>query len=334
VAAGSGGAPLAVPVSAGGAAVAAAIVAAAGLVYWFRRRLRGRLRGRPGGGAPSRGLGWRRWSRARWLGSEPIEERHLRYALKHEQFILHYQPVVDVSTGSVAGLEALVRWQLPNGQSAPPARFMSVAEASGLTVPLGEWVLRTACSHVRSLQLWRSSQLRVSVNLSSRQLHDPNLASTVERALEDAGLAPEFLELEVAEHDAALDVSATAEALEPLVALGVSITLDDFGLEAESKNHLEQLGVRSVKVDLWEAIHSEEAQAAAIEAVKAAHALGARVTAKRVGTRQGIEFLAKLDVEYVQGHVFGAPATAPNVSEAERHARLVAEGLSKPEAAA
>jgi EAL domain-containing protein (putative c-di-GMP-specific phosphodiesterase class I) len=331
VAAGSGGAPLAVPVSAGGAAATAAVAAVAGgLAYWLRRR----LRRRSGGTAPSRGLGWGWWPRARWLGNGPIEKRHLRYALKHEQFILHYQPVVDVSSGSVTGLEALVRWQLPNGQTVPPARFMSVAEASGLIVPLGEWVLRTACSYVRSLQLKQSPQLRVSVNLSWRQLHDPNLASTVERALEDAGLAPEFLALEVAEQDAALDVSATAEALEPLYALGLSITLDDFGLGAESKEHLEQLGVRSVKVDLWEAIRGEEAQAAVIEAVKAAHALGARVTAKGVGTPQALELLRKLDVECVQGYAFGGPATAPNVSEAERHARLVAEGLSKPEAAA
>jgi EAL domain-containing protein (putative c-di-GMP-specific phosphodiesterase class I) len=122
--------------------------------------------------------------------------------------------------------------------------------------------------------------------------------------------------------------------LEPLYALGLSITLDDFGLGAESKEHLEQLGVRSVKVDLWEAIRGEEAQAAVIEAVKAAHALGARVTAKGVGTPQALELLRKLDVECVQGYAFGGPATAPNVSEAERHARLVAEGLSKPEAAA
>ncbi len=254
---------------------------------------------------------WFRRSDGAWSGQGPVNERHLRCALEDDEFVVHYQPVVDTSDGSLAGLAALVRWQRPDGTVVPPARFMPAAGATGVMVPLSEFVLRTACAFTRRLQIRQSPRLRLSVSLGWRQLIHPELAPTVQRAFYDAGLAPQYLEIGVAQDAAAADLDGASAALARLRALGVSTTLDDYGLEPDSAAHLEQLGVQAVTVDLGAAACGDDARAAVRTAVAAATAVGVRVTARRVETPEQLDLFQRLTaerhVEYVQGYAFGEP---------------------------
>ena len=263
-------------------------------------------------------LSWVRRETRGWDGSGSATEEQLREALEDGQFIVHYQPVVDAFEGTLRALEALVRWRQPDGRVIAPGRFMGAADRSGVIVELGEFVLRTACAMTRSLQREQFPELRVSVNLSRRQLLDPGLPQMVQRALDDADLAPRFLQLEVGERTVAFDLDGAAAAIARLRAIGVSTMLDDFGLGPESLERLRRLDIEAVKVDLWAATHSDVAEAAVLEAVALAHSLGVAVTAKRVETREELEFFRRLDVEYVQGYAFGEPALAPAVGGAQR----------------
>lgn len=242
-----------------------------------------------------------------WLGAGPVTEAHLRHALEHGQFIVHYQPIFVADGGALAGLETLVRWQLPGGKLIPPVRFLAAAESTGMILPLGEFVLRTACAFVRRLQIERSQDLQISVNCSLRELLDPELASRVRRALDDAGLESQFLNVEVKEQVVAAQLDRAADALSRVRTLGVSTLLDDFGVIPEALEHLRRLGVESVKVDLWAATRSEAARALVLEAIRVADSQRVYVVAKRVETLEEIEFFHTLRVEYVQGYAFGVP---------------------------
>lgn len=242
-----------------------------------------------------------------WLGTGPVTEAHLRHALEHDQFVVHYQPIFAADGGALAGLETLLRWQLPDGKLILPVRFLAAAESTGMIIPLGEFVLRTACAFVRRLQIDRSQDLRISINFSLRELLDPELASTVRRALDDAGLESKFLNVEVREQVVAAQLDRAADALSRVRALGVSTSLDDFGVIPEALEHLRRLGVESVKVDLWAATRSEAAQALVLEAIRLADSQRVYVVAKRVETLEELEFFHTLRVEYVQGYAFGVP---------------------------
>ena len=168
------------------------------------------------------------------------QKRSLYRALKREEFLVYYQPQISMNTGKIVGAEALVRWQHHEKGLIPPTEFIPVAEKTGFIIPLGEWILQTACKQV---QAWKNdgfSGLRVAVNLSPRQFHQPDLSSRVALILEKIGLEPSSLELELTESLMVEDVKSAIATLTQLKNLGISISIDDFGTGYSSLSYLTQ----------------------------------------------------------------------------------------------
>ena len=176
-------------------------------------------------------------------------ESSLRHALERNEFLLHYQPKVDVRSGNIVGTEALVRWQHPDMGMVAPAQFIPVAEETGLIVPLGEWVLRTACAQNREWQRQGFPRLRVAVNLSPRQFRHENLVREVARILRETGLDAGSLELEITESMVFQDPEQAAKILMELRAMGISLSIDDFGTGYSSLAYFKRFPITSVKID-------------------------------------------------------------------------------------
>lgn len=249
-------------------------------------------------------------------------ESHLRHALEYNELSLHYQPQVDLGSGEIIGLEALLRWEHPQQGAISPATFIPVAEESGLIVPISEWVLRTAC---RQNNAWQQAGLRpvkVSVNVSGVQLSRQNLYDVVANALLDSGLAPEFLELELTETSLleAQDLAATT--LNSLQELGVEIALDDFGTGYSSLSYLKRLPIGHLKIDrsFVRDIHTDTDDAAIVTAIIAmGHGLNLRVTAEGVELEEQLDFLRQRKCDVIQGFLFSKPLPAPAMAQILRH---------------
>jgi diguanylate cyclase (GGDEF)-like protein len=245
-------------------------------------------------------------------------EAELRDALDQGQFVVHYQPIFEVSSKRLVGSEALVRWMHPTRGLVPPGDFIPAAEQSGLIVPLGTWILRTACLQTAA---WHAEHpdrapIWVSVNLSPRQLLDRTLVQTVAEALHDAGLESSSLCLEVTEGSVITDFDATVPTLHALRGLGVSLALDDFGTGYSSLSYLKQLPVNSVKIDrsfvsdLGQVTQNAQIVHAIIEL---AHALGISVTAEGAETDEQLNVLRALQSDHVQGFLLGRPMPAADM---------------------
>jgi diguanylate cyclase (GGDEF)-like protein/PAS domain S-box-containing protein len=176
-------------------------------------------------------------------------ESGLRHALERQEFLLHYQPKVAIKTGRIVGMEALVRWRHPEKGIVPPAEFISLAEETGLIIPIGEWVLRTACIQTKTWQTAGMAPIRVAVNLSARQLQNQNLVEIVEQALSETGLEPNFLELELTESVLMQNLEANSVSLDKLHRMGVEIAIDDFGTGYSSLAYLKRFPISSLKID-------------------------------------------------------------------------------------
>jgi diguanylate cyclase (GGDEF)-like protein len=242
-------------------------------------------------------------------------EAELRVALEREQFLVYYQPIFDLATNEVVGTEALVRWRHPTRGILAPGEFIAAAEQSGIIVPLGAWVLRTAC---RQTAQWQAEQpdrapLSVSVNLAPRQLADRTIIATVAEALHDAGLEASCLCLEITEGSVIKDFEAALPILNALRTLGVSLALDDFGTGYSSLSYLKQLPVNSVKIDrsfvadLDSNIDNCEIVSAIISL---AHTLGLSVTAEGAETKAQLEALQRMGSDHAQGYFLGHPRPA------------------------
>jgi diguanylate cyclase (GGDEF)-like protein len=247
-------------------------------------------------------------------------EAELRYALDHGQFLVHYQPIFELTTGRLIGTEALVRWQHPSRGLVPPLEFISAAEQSGLIVPLGTWVLRTACRQTAEWQARHPDQapMSISVNLSPRQLLDRTLVATVADALHDAGLDAASLCLEVTEGSVITDFEATMPTLHALRALGVSLALDDFGTGYSSLSYLRQLPVNSVKIDrsFVSDLGDNAANSQIVMAIiDLAHALGMSVTAEGAETQEQLATLRAMHSDHAQGYVLGRPLSSTGTTE-------------------
>ena len=176
-------------------------------------------------------------------------ENNLRKALQNDLFVLHFQPQIDAVTGEMTGVEALLRMQGENGQLVPPDKFIPVAEESGLIIPIGEWVLRTACMQVVRMQKQTGLALQIGVNVSARQFRDPALPELVEKILTETGLAPGCLEIEITESTFIGDIDKTIETLTDLKIRGVQIALDDFGTGYSSLSYLNKFPIDRLKID-------------------------------------------------------------------------------------
>ena len=239
-------------------------------------------------------------------------EAELRTALAEEQFVLHYQPIVDLATHRIVGTEALIRWQHPTAGLLAPGEFITAAEQSGLIVPLGAWVIRTACTQTAAWQRAEpdAAPITVAVNLSPRQLLDRTLVATVAEALHESGLDPSSLCLEITEGSVIKDFDATMPTLNALRTLGVSLALDDFGTGYSSLSYLKQLPVTSVKIDR-SFVGDLEANASngqiVLAIIELAHALGMSVTAEGAETAQQLAALKAMRSDMAQGYLLGRP---------------------------
>jgi EAL domain-containing protein (putative c-di-GMP-specific phosphodiesterase class I) len=240
-------------------------------------------------------------------------ESSLRRALENGELRLFYQPVFSLERNRIIGAEALLRWQHPQRGLLEPGEFISVAEDSGLIVPIGEWVLEEAC---RQAVVWRdrangAEPLHVSVNLSPRQVSRSNVVAAVQRVLRNTGLEPELLDLEITEHTLIDEGEAAALALRELKAVGVGLVLDDFGTGYSSLSHLKRFTIDAVKIDrsfvsgLGSPDSGDDAIVNAI--VSMAHALEVSVTAEGVETEEQLSLLRKTGCSFAQGYLFSRP---------------------------
>jgi diguanylate cyclase (GGDEF)-like protein/PAS domain S-box-containing protein len=239
-------------------------------------------------------------------------ESELRRALSKNELEIHYQPVLDLATGRVYGLEALLRWRHPEKGLLGPSDFISLAEVTGLAVPMSSWILRTACAQARA---WHATHPRliVAVNLSARQFQQPDLVDTVKSALEDTGLPARSLDLEITETNAMQNAEATVATLRELKALGVRVSIDDFGIGYSSLSYLKRLPIDTLKIDqsFVRDITTDPDDAAIATAVIAlAHTLKLRVVAEGVETEEQLAFLTARSCDRMQGYLFSHPLPA------------------------
>ena len=239
-----------------------------------------------------------------------VMEIALRKALENDELSLNYQPVVSADSGGVVGFEALLRWTNPEFGSVSPAKFVPLAEEARLIVPIGEWVLRTACKEAMQ---WPTT-VKVAVNVSADQLTEVNFLSTVVSALEDSGLPPNRLEIEVTESIFMREGTGAAEMLDQIIALGVNLSLDDFGTGYSSLGYLRKTRFSTIKVDrsfVQGAAKNAPESLAIIRAVVAmADALGMSTTAEGAETEEEVEMIRRLGCRKIQGYYFGRPMIA------------------------
>ena len=254
--------------------------------------------------------------------NEEVRSRHkletdLRRALVRHEFELHYQPQYDIGGGHVIAWEALLRWNHPEQGWIEPSHFIPVAEEIGLILPLGEWVLETACREAASWAGGRQGHERIAVNLSAHQFEQPSLVGMVTRVLKDTGLAPERLELELTESTLMSNTTKVQETLGGLKALGVHLTLDDFGTGYSSLAYLSSFAVDRLKIDrsFVMNIATKPNNGAIIQAVIAlAKALGLEVVAEGVETGEQLAFLINSGCLKAQGFLYGRPMPSQEIS--------------------
>ncbi|MGZ5834528.1 MAG: putative bifunctional diguanylate cyclase/phosphodiesterase, partial [Telluria sp.] len=250
----------------------------------------------------------------------------LRSALHHGEFELYYQPQVDLESGWVVGLEALIRWRHPSMGMVRPDRFINLAEETGLIVPIGAWVLRTACRQNRAWQRAGYGPLRIAVNLSARQFSQPGLVREIARVLEETGLAPACLEIEITESLVMEDVEGAIHTMGELKSMGVKLSIDDFGTGYSSLSYLRRFPVDVLKIDrsFVRDITSCPDDAAMVAAIiELARGLRMRVIAEGVETEAQLDYLKQRGCDEVQGHVYARAASGADVEALLRTGRRV-----------
>jgi predicted signal transduction protein with EAL and GGDEF domain/FixJ family two-component response regulator len=241
----------------------------------------------------------------------------LRKAIQNDELYLLYQPQIDVSTSQIVGVEALVRWRHPERGIISPTEFIPLAEETGLIVPIGEWVLRTACNQAMAWQQLTRRCLRMAVNLSAKQFKDENLSQIVLSALHETGLEPRLLELELTEGTLMDDANATLATLELLRGIGVFLSIDDFGTGYSSMNYLKRFDVRTLKIDrsFISGLPQDLENAAITRAIIAmAHGLKMIVVAEGVETGEQLLLLQEFGCDLVQGYHLGHPAPQDTIT--------------------
>ena len=245
-------------------------------------------------------------------------ENSLRPALEKKQLFLVYQPQMDLATGKIIGLEALLRWQHPELGLVPPDKFIRIAENSGLILPIGEWVLRTACSQARKWQDEGFPAVRVAVNVSAVQFRQPDFCAIVSRVLHETGLAPQYLELELTESLLLSSADMTLPVIHELSALGVTLAIDDFGTGYSNFGYLRQFRVSRLKIDRSfinnVAVDPDDA-AIANAIISMAKSMSLKVIAEGVENEAQMSFLRVHLCDEIQGYYFSKPLTVDKVAE-------------------
>ncbi len=240
-------------------------------------------------------------------------EALLRHALAQGEFQVYYQPQVNIATGQVIGAEALVRWQNPDRGIISPGEFIPLAEETGLIIQIGEWVLLSACAQAASWLAAGFSPFTISVNLSARQLSDPELKARIVQILETTGLEPANLELEMTESALVENATVAGATLNQLKALGIRIAIDDFGTGYATLGYLKQFAFDSLKIDrIFVRNANEDTQNAAITTavILLGHSLNMTVIAEGVETEAELDFLKQHQCDIMQGYLFSRPEPA------------------------
>jgi EAL domain-containing protein (putative c-di-GMP-specific phosphodiesterase class I) len=260
-----------------------------------------------------------------------VMENDLRHAIGRGEFMLHYQPQLDLKSGAIIGFEALVRWRHPQRGMVSPSEFIAAAEETGLIGPLGEWVLRQACSDARD---WREAgypDLQVSVNCSAQQFQRDGFVETVDLILRGTGLPASCLELEITESVIVQRSEEVIARFAALDAMGVRIAIDDFGTGYSSLSYLKRFAIHQLKIDqsFVRDISSDPDDAAIVSAIIAiSHSLGLQVLAEGVETAEQLAFLRSLGCDCAQGYYFSRPVPA------EEFTRLLESWTLRPRTAA
>ena len=250
-------------------------------------------------------------------------ERCLRHAVENEELSLHYQPQMDLRNGRMIGFEALLRWQSPDLGTVSPGRFIPLAEETGLIIPIGEWVLKTACKDNKRWQKAGYPPMAVAVNLSPRQFWDPGLVKTITGILRDNGLDSRYLELEITEGMVMRDVENALAMVRELKDLGIQLSIDDFGTGYSNLSHLKRFPFDKIKMDISfvrEVTHDPGCAAIAKTIIAMAHYLNLKVIAEGVETEGQLSYLRLRGCDEMQGFYFSKALPAPDFE------RLLAEG--------
>jgi diguanylate cyclase (GGDEF)-like protein/PAS domain S-box-containing protein len=235
-------------------------------------------------------------------------ENALHRALRNQEFVLHYQPQICLSSGAVVGMEALLRWADPQGVLRTAEHFIAVAEESGLILPLGSWVLRTACHQGRALQRQCGRELKVAINISPKQFRQPHFVEELQAALRESGLSPESLELEITESLLMAQTEESISRLQQIRALGVGVAIDDFGVGYSSLSYISRFPITTLKIDrsFINQVADNLANAAVTQTIIAlASSLGIRVVAEGVETAAQLDFLRRHHCQDAQGNFLG-----------------------------
>jgi diguanylate cyclase (GGDEF)-like protein/PAS domain S-box-containing protein len=252
-------------------------------------------------------------------------ENALRHALERRELLLHYQPIMNLSTGAIAGVEALIRWQHPALGFVLPSQFIAIAEESGLIVPIGRWVLREACRQVKDWQDAGLPSFRLAVNISAVELRSTEFVANVETILAETGFDPGRLELELTETFLMQDSKSTASVLNSLKGLGLQLALDDFGTGYSSLSYMRRFPIDALKIDrsFVRDLTTDADDASVVSAViNMARSLHMRVVAEGVESREQKLFLEKQKCSEAQGYYFSRPLNVDGLGDLLRTASL------------
>ena len=245
-------------------------------------------------------------------------ETSLRRAIDNHEFLIYYQPQIDLQTGCISGAEALLRWQNPDHGLISPLEFIPLLEETGLIVEVGEWLIRTACDQARQWHERFNTGMRISINLSGRQFHSPQLSSTISDALGKNGLNPDALELEITESVLMQDNMATIENLHNLRKLGTRLAIDDFGTGYSSLSYLQRFPVDTLKVDrsfITNVSDSPENMNIVSAIISMAHSLSLDVVAEGVETETQLSILHGMQCNTIQGYLFSPPVSTDDMTD-------------------
>lgn len=253
-------------------------------------------------------------------------KRELKKALKKEEFTIYYQPQVDVETNKIIRCEALLRWKHPKKGIIPPMDFIPLAEKTGLIIPIGEWVLKNASKQLKEWHNMGFNELKLSVNISTCQFQDPNLAEKILDILDANGLDPKFLDLEITENSVMQNTELAIETIKKLKNTGIKIAIDDFGSGYSSLNYIRKFFADIIKIDksfVWNVTRNPSDATLTTAIINMANALNIAVVAEGVENEEQLDFLYSNGCKQIQGYLI-SPPVAPKTFE-----QLLSRGISK-----